>query len=186
MRIGCWSRSSSLIPTPSIRNPSASTRTTTSPLGVNLIALLTRFISTCRRRKRVADERIGQFVGHLAHQFQALFVGPHAQGLDDLLDGLAEPEGRRLQLEPPRLDAGEVEDFVEEFQEQVGRFLGRLQVVAHRGRELLAQGQVGHAQDGVHRRAQFVAHAGQELALGDVGGLGGGLGLQLLLGPAFR
>jgi hypothetical protein len=36
-----------------------------------------------------------------------------------------------------------------------------------------AQGQVGHADDGIHRRAQFVAHVGQENALGAAGGFGG-------------
>ena len=78
----------------------------------------------------IADERVGQFVAQLADQFQALLVGPHAQGLDDLLDGLAEVEGRRFQLEAARLDPGEVEDFVQEFQQQIGRLLGGLQVVA--------------------------------------------------------
>ena len=36
-----------------------------------------------------------------------------------------------------------------------------------------AQGQPGHAHDGVHRRAQFMAHVGQKTALGTAGGLGG-------------
>jgi len=40
----------------------------------------------------------------------------------------------------------------------------------------------GKSQDSAHRRADFMAHVGQELALGPAGGLGGFLGLgQLLL-----
>ena len=63
--------------------------------------------------------------------------------------------------------------------------------------EVGVQGQLGHAEDAVHGRADLVAHVGQELALGPVGRLGrllrrlqlhfrllalGDLTLQLLVG----
>ena len=35
-----------------------------------------------------------------------------------------------------------------------------------RGREVGVQGQLGHAEDAVHRRADLVAHVRQELGLG--------------------
>ena len=77
------------------------------------------------------------------------------------------------------LDPREIENFVEQFQQHVGRILGGLQIIADLGRQFLVQGQLGHAQDGVHRRAQLVADVGQELALGHVGGFGGpGVPLQ--------
>ena len=38
-------------------------------------------------------------------------------------------------------------------------------------RQTGVQRQLGEADDGVHRRADFVAHVGQKGALGDVGGL---------------
>ena len=38
--------------------------------------------------------------------------------------------------------------------------------------------QLGHAEDAVHRRADLVAHVGQELALGPAGGLGALPGLE--------
>ena len=44
------------------------------------------------------------------------------------------------------------------------------------GRQLAGGQHLGHHHDAVHRRADFVAHGGQEVALGDVGGLGGLLG----------
>jgi hypothetical protein len=34
------------------------------------------------------------------------------------------------------------------------------------------QGQLGHADDGIHRGADFMAHIGQEVGLGAGGGLG--------------
>ncbi len=43
--------------------------------------------------------------------------------------------------------------------------------------DVLVQHQVGVAEDGRHRSADLVAHVGQELALGAVGGIGGVFGL---------
>ena len=49
------------------------------------------------------------------------------------------------------------------------------------------QEQLGHADDAVHRRADLVAHVGEELALGLVGVFGGLLGaLHFLLGLLAR
>ena len=42
--------------------------------------------------------------------------------------------------------------------------------VALLGGEVGVERQVGHADDAVHRRANLVAHVGEELALGAVGG----------------
>ena len=64
-----------------------------------------------------------------------------------------------------------------------GRRLDQAQVLALLRGERGVQGQVGHAEDAVHGRADLVAHVGQEHALGPVGGLGRLLGpAQLLLG----
>ena len=85
-------------------------------------------------------------------------------------------------MEAAGLDPRKVEDFVDQFQQAVGRLLDGLQIVAQDGRQLFIQGQIGHAHDGVHGRAQLVAHVGQELALGDVRGFGRSLRLlQVLL-----
>ena len=80
-------------------------------------------------------------------------------------------EGGGLDPQPAGLDPRQVEDVVEQLQEGAGRFAGRVDVVADRGRKLFRERQVRHAQDRVHGRAQLVAHAGQELALGHVGRL---------------
>ena len=56
------------------------------------------------------------------------------------------------------------------------RVLHRPQVVALLGRELGPQRQFGHADDGVHRRANLVAHVGEKLALGFRGFFGALLG----------
>ena len=62
--------------------------------------------------------------------------------------------------------------------------LTMLEVLPLLGGQLGVQGQLGHAEDAVHGRADLVAHVGQELALGAVGGLGGLLALaQRLVDP---
>ena len=55
---------------------------------------------------------------------------------------------------------------------RVGGTLGRFQAVLDERIGGLGQRHVDHPQDGIHRRAQFVADIGQELALRFVGGLG--------------
>ena len=47
-----------------------------------------------------------------------------------------------------------------------------LQVLALLGGQLAAAEEVGHAEHAVHRRADLVAHGGQEPRLGEAGGLG--------------
>ncbi len=50
----------------------------------------------------------------------------------------------------------------------VGRLLDHVEVLALLGVQVGVERQLGHADDAVHRRADFVAHVGQELALGPV------------------
>jgi hypothetical protein len=66
------------------------------------------------------------------------------------------------------LDLGKVEDVVDDAEQVLGGAMDLLDVVAllGGGRDLGLQREVRHADDGVHRRADFVAHVGQEVALG--------------------
>ena len=56
---------------------------------------------------------------------------------------------------------------------------------AARASSSVSQSQLGHADDAVHRRADLVAHVGQELALGAVGGLGRFLGPRNSISVSF-
>ena len=64
------------------------------------------------------------------------------------------------------LDLREVEDVVDDRQQRVARRADRVGVVALLGVELRLGEQAAHADDRVHRRADLVAHRGQERALG--------------------
>ena len=84
-----------------------------------------------------------------------------------------------FEIELAGLDLGEIENVVDDAEQRLG---GRLAPVSRYSRcsavEFGVQHQLGHADDAVHRRADFVAHVGQEFALGPVGLLGRFLGLM--------
>ena len=97
--------------------------------------------------------------GHL----EALGLGALGEQLADVFHHLAHVEVRRFELQPPRLDLREVQDVVDEPQERFGRGAHGLGETALLGGHLGVHQQVGHADHAVHRRADLVAHVGQEL-----------------------
>ena len=104
--------------------------------------------------------------GHAAHEY--LQVGEEA----------LEHEGLEFQTHLAPLDLGQIQDVVEEGQEGApgGADVANLGPLS-RSKPLLFE-QLRHAKDRVHGGADLVAHVGEELALGEVGGLGLLLGLQ--------
>jgi len=130
----------------------------------------------------VSDQRLGNVGGDPAGQLQALPVGPQCQSAHGVVQGVAEVEGDRVEVELAGLDLGEVEDVVDDRQQGLGRRDDRAEVFPLAGRQLGVEGQFGHADDAVHRGADLVAHVGQELALGPGGRLGrlaGAVGVAL-------
>ncbi len=54
--------------------------------------------------------------------------------------------------------------------QRIGRALDEAEVLTLARRQVGIEGQLGHADDAVHGRANLVAHVGEELALGPAGG----------------
>ena len=80
-----------------------------------------------------------------------------------------------LDLQLPGLDLRQVENVVDQLEQVLAAGADRADVVAALGLVAVvgvADEQLGEAEDAVERRANLVAHVGQELALGAVGGLG--------------
>ena len=80
----------------------------------------------------------------------------------------------QLDLDLAGLDLGEIENVVDQVEQVLAAGMDGVEIFAAL---FLALGEaaaqhVGEADDRVHRRADFVAHAGQEFALGAVGGFG--------------
>ena len=121
----------------------------------------------------VADQRVGDIGGDPAGQLQALGVRRSARVCSVSFHGFAQRERCRVEAELAGLDLGEIEDVVDDRQQRIGRAFHQAEVLALPRRQVGVEGQLGHADDAVHRRADLVAHVGEELALGPAGGQGG-------------
>jgi hypothetical protein len=97
-------------------------------------------------------------------------------------DGV-EAERRLLEMHHAGLDLRQVEDVVDDAEQALGGVVDLAQVIALAVVQFGLQGEVGHADDGVHRGADLVAHVGQEVRLGGGSRFGGGTGA---LGFPFR
>ena len=135
--------------------------------------------------RRVAQQLRGQ-VARLNDQPEVLRLGPVVHQRGDAADHCADRERGFLQRELPGLDLGQVQHRVDDFQQVPAGGVDGVQAFGLPRGHAVALEQVRHAGDRVQRRADLVAHVGQEGALRDVGGLGSQLGLgQLdLVAPA--
>ena len=155
-------------------SPRASSRTSTQHVArasVNLIALPTRLTSTCRSRPgspTIAGGHVRRRCRTM--QLEPLLVGLHGERLEQIgrparasENGIASSsslrdsifEKSRMSLRIASSDSADDLTVVE--------------VVALLGVSSRVERQLGHADDAVHRRADLVAHVGEELALGAAG-----------------
>ena len=91
--------------------------------------------------------------------------------LDSFAQRLAQIDwflGKRKSL---RFDPRKVEHFVDEIEQMPASAQNVVDRFALITAELFQFQQLSKAKNGVHRRAQFVAHSGKELALGAVGAI---------------
>ena len=86
--------------------------------------------------------------------------------------GLFRVDVELLDFEPPRLDLGEIENIVDDRQQVLTGFRAHVGVTARAAGQFAARQQFGHDQDAVHRRADLVAHGGEEVGFGLIGRLG--------------
>ena len=111
------------------------------------------------RRQIGRDDRLE---GELLAGGEGLHRRDH--GVNDLPHGVVAEREREL----PRLHLGEVEHVVDQAEEVLSVGLDPLERLADRRGHVpedVIQDEVGIAQHGVHRRAQLVAHVGEELGL---------------------
>ena len=107
-----------------------STRSTTSPRSVNLMALPTRLTRTWRSRRGSPDEGVRHVGRDVVGQLQPFLVGAQGQRVHGVVEGVAEVEVDRVQVELAGLDLGEVEDVVDHGQQAIGRELHHPEVLA--------------------------------------------------------
>ena len=126
-------------------------------------------------------------VAHQAARQRGVDVEQHLHRLDadvgrhdhrQVAHQLVDAEGVRVQQHLAGFDFGEVEDVVQQPQQRARRTFGLAGVVGLARRQLGLLQQRQHAEDGVHGRANLMAHVGQKLALGHAGLFGLRLGRQ--------
>ena len=137
--------------------------------------------------QRVTLEVVAQRLGVVETQLEALALGRQPLGIADLLTQLAQREIQAFQLDGAAIQLGGVENVVEQAEQRARSLLHGTQVAALGLFQRGIEQQLGEADDGVHRRADLVAHVGQEAAPCGSGLLGAVTrGAQLLLHEPAR
>ena len=137
----------------------------TVPFSVNLLALLARLSSACRNRvwsAWIVPRSGGQSMTIRLPFFAA--IGSIVLATSAISGASA--NDLEVKLHAPRLDLRQVEDVVDQREQVAARAehaIERLEVLLRR-LGILPQ-HLGDADDGVERRAQLVAHVGEELRL---------------------
>ena len=153
------------------------------PASVNLTAFPTRLMRICRRRMGSVTMVSGSPPRDSTDR-----VSPLASARTRINDAtsanqLARRTGDALDFELSRLDLGKIENVGEDIQQMVAVAFDRLDRLDVFGSGCIAEiveKDIGKSEDRGHRRANLVAHIGEEFALGAVGGLGGLFGAHKL------
>ena len=144
----------------------------TKPRSVNLRALLTRLLTTWRSRTGSPMIRRGA-AGSTRRRGRGSFARALREQAGHGLGHSSTSTGTLFELQLAGLDLREVEDVVDDRQQALARLGDHLGEAALARRHVACRQQLGHHHDAVHRRADLVAHGGEEVGLGAVGGLGG-------------
>ncbi len=109
--------------------------------------------------------KLGVIGGVVDHgEVEILLAHLGAEQPFDFAQRVAEIERRLFEHQLARLDLREVEHIVDERQQRFGGIADRRDVLALFAIELRFERQSREADDRVHRRADFVAHVGEEFA----------------------
>jgi hypothetical protein len=140
-------------------------------LGGELDGVADEVDENLAQAERVADEAGGNFRRDKVGGLDVLGPDLGGEEVDGFLDALVEVEGAVLHLEAAGLDLGVIEDVVDDGEERFAADVDGLDALALHVVELGVGQDVGHADDAVERRADFMAHGGEKFALGALSGL---------------
>ncbi len=124
--------------------------------------------------------------GDERREVEALGPRPLAEQRRHRVGDLRRIDRDALQLQLAGLDLREIEDVVDDRQQVLSGAGDHLRVAALAGRQVARGQEFGHHQHAVHRRADLVAHGGQEGRLGGVGGFRRLLGLAQVRGAVLH
>ena len=120
----------------------------------------------------IADDMVWQARVDTHDQFQVLFGDAGRNQRGDVLDRLGKRKRCRVERQLAGIDLREIEDVVDDGEQRVARLDDDVGEGLLTRIELGLGKQFGHTEHAVHRRADFMAHIGEEFRLGAVGCLG--------------
>ena len=127
----------------------------------------------------VADQPLGHIGIDPRDDPDLLRLGIGRDQLDLVLDRAAQGEGMRFQRQLARFILRKIEDVVDQPQQRHAGLVDLADIILLLGVEVGPGDQMAEAQYGIHRRADFMAHIGQEQALRAIG-------LLRLAGPRLQ
>ncbi len=113
----------------------------------------------------VAHHGVGNALVHGVGDVEAFLGRSGSDEAQARLDALAHVERNVLDRNLARLDLGEVQNIIDDGKERVPAVADDFRVLLLLSCELCVKEEAGHADDGVHRRADLVAHGGKECRL---------------------
>ena len=123
--------------------------------------------------QRIAHQVVGHVRSHVNQELQSLFMGLESHHGHHIAEHVIQPERYVLDDQLVRLDFREIENIVDDAEQRGPRAVDFGDIVALLGRQIGFQAKMRQADDGIHGGPDFMAHIGQEHALG----LGRRLGL---------
>lgn len=102
-------------------------------------------------------------------EFEPFFLRPERHKFRGLVQHFMEVEADLLEVDVSRFDFGEVENVVDQIEEVGARPPQDTEMLLLLGQQGAFREEVRHADDGVHRGSDFVAHGGEEFAFGPAG-----------------
>ena len=101
-------------------------------------------------------------VADIKQQLHVLFVRVLAQQCQRITRHVFQAKAALLQFKFASFNFGKIQDVVDDGQQRLASGVDFGDVIVLARIQVALQCQVGHADDGVHGRADFVAHVGQE------------------------
>ncbi len=108
----------------------------------------------------------------IAGKAEILFIRPEREQIRSFFDELLETEVDGVEFHVASFDLGEIEDVADDLEQRIGGKCDRLGVFPLLFRKRCIQKQPRQADHGIHRCSDFVAHRGEEFALGSTCGFG--------------
>ena len=125
---------------------------------------------------RVADHMVGYFGADVGGQGKALLISTRDKRFERRSDAISQAESARREFHPAALNFVKIQDAVDYVEQHVCRRIRHVEMFTLFGVEFGLEDQLRHADNSVHRGADFVAHIGNELALRSACRFGGFFG----------